>query len=316
MTIALAVLVSALGLALYRAIALRVGLVDKPNDRSQHEVPTVVGAGAPIALATLLAVLCIKESVFLGSYIFMGCCLVISAIGLADDRFHLPSSARLLAYLSISGLVVLVEFPGINMGLLALAVLALVWNVNLVNFMDGADGYAATQTLAVCGGFAILTTVAGAPEIGLLCLVLGGALVPFLFRNWPPASMFMGDAGAVFIGFYLGVMGLLAASFDFRLGLAWLILMMPFVLDATGTLLIRLVQGHLPHVAHQDHAYQRFLQRSGSVPLLNIGLLMLQGVWQFPLASWVVLGSYSPLLPVILSPIPSLLILVYLRRRP
>ena len=118
----------------------------------------------------------------------------------------------------------------------------------------------------------------------------------------------------VFIGFYLGCVGLYAAGQDSRLGAVWLILMMPFIVDATCTLLIRLAQGKSPVQGHSDHTYQRLKRASDSVLVINVGLLGLQVLWQIPMAIWAVFGSYSPVFAVIFATIPSLVLVAYSRR--
>lgn len=326
MILALSLGVSLLSLLLFMKMADRVGLLDRPNDRSQHNRPTVVGGGIAVALScsvTLVVLDAFKPALFdlyqpHTVWILAGLGMCLALTGLADDRFNLPSGPRLVIYLLCAAGFLL--FAGSSMGLVltVATVLLLVWVINLFNFMDGADGYATTQALSVCVGLAILAWIV-APEatvLPLAALILASALLPLMWFNWPPAKLFMGDAGAVYIGSYLGVLGLLAYVTDVRLACVWLILMMPFLVDASLTLVIRLKGGHLPHVAHRDHAYQRLIEQSQSSLHLNIALLMVQGVWLFPLAAWAAIGNYSPWIAVILSAIPFVLFVAYQRRTP
>jgi len=301
----------------YRRFALRFELLDKPNRRSQHSEPTVVGGGVVFALALSAALILFDLptlSPWLGGGGFIALSIVLSGVGLLDDKFNLPSGLRLAVY-TVAATLVFALSVELEWWWQLLGVLALIWVINLVNFMDGLDAFVLCQTLSVAVGMALLAAFAldAATDVALRWLLLAAVLLPFLAFNWPPASMFMGDAGAVFLGFCLGVLGFESALVDLRLGWAWLVLMMPFLVDATGTLLLRLARGHAPHLAHRDHAYQRLARRLEEPLLVDLGLLMLQGIWQFPMAFLALHGGYSTLIAVIFSAIPSVLVLVYMR---
>ena len=298
--------------------AIRWGFVDRPYARSAHLSPTPVGAGICFALAVILALFVPNTATFeapLVLWILQGGGLLVALVGLIDDRYALPVWLRLFVYLASSSVAVVALLNATPVLIIGLAILALGWTINLVNFMDGLDGFVGTQALSVCLGLGgISFFVPGALGVSHVALVLAGALIPFLWRNWPPARFFMGDSGAVFIGFYLGCVGLYAAGQDNRLGAVWLILMMPFIVDATCTLLIRLAQGKSPVQGHSDHTYQRLKRASDSVLVINVGLLGLQVLWQIPMAIWAIFGSYSPVFAVIFATIPSLVLVAYSRR--
>ena len=302
----------------FQQAATRWGFVDRPNARSAHLSPTPVGAGICFALAVILALFvpnaATSETPFV-LWVLQGGGLLVALVGLLDDRYTLPVWLRLFVYLASSSVAAVALLNAAPVLIIGLAILALGWTINLVNFMDGLDGFVSTQALSVCLGLGVISLfVPGALGVSHFALVLAGALIPFLWRNWPPARFFMGDCGAVFIGFYLGCVGLYAAGQDSRLGAVWLILMMPFVVDATCTLLIRLVQGKSLVQGHSEHTYQRLKRASDSVLAVNGGLLGLQGLWQIPMAILAAFGSYSPIFAVILATIPSLILVVYSRR--
>jgi Fuc2NAc and GlcNAc transferase len=294
------------------------GFVDRPNARSAHQTPTPVGAGICFGLSVTVALL--VPSGFAGDsaswlLVLQGCGLGVALVGLIDDRFSLPAWLRLFVYLIVATIAGLTLLDTAQVLLLGLAILALGWNINLVNFMDGLDGFVVTQSLCVCLGLALISLFfPEASGVTHLALVLASALLPFLWLNWPPARIFMGDSGAVFLGFYLGWLGLYATTQDCRLGAAWLILMMPFLVDSTYTLLTRLVRGQSPAEAHSEHSYQRLMRATGSVLIINAGLLALQLSWQIPMALWAAFGAYSPIFAVIFSTIPSLVLVAYGRR--
>ena len=318
MAVVLAFCTSWFLLLCFQQAATRWGFVDRPNARSAHQSPTPVGAGICFALAVILALFVPNTATFeapLVLWVLQGGGLLVALVGLIDDRYALPVWLRLFVYLASSSVAVVALLNATPVLIIGLAILALGWTINLVNFMDGLDGFVSTQALSVCLGLGVISLfVPGALGVSHFALVLAGALIPFLWRNWPPARFFMGDCGAVFIGFYLGCVGLYAAGQDSRLGAVWLILMMPFVVDATCTLLIRLVQGKSLVQGHSEHTYQRLKRASDSVLAVNGGLLGLQGLWQIPMAILAAFGSYSPIFAVILATIPSLILVVYSRR--
>ncbi|MDG1828525.1 MAG: glycosyltransferase family 4 protein [Luminiphilus sp.] len=318
MAVVLAFCTSWFLLLCFQQAATRWGFVDRPNARSAHLSPTPVGAGICFALAVILALFvpnaATSETPFV-LWVLQGGGLLVALVGLLDDRYTLPVWLRLFVYLASSSVAAVALLNAAPVLIIGLAILALAWTINLVNFMDGLDGFVSTQALSVCLGLGVISLfVPGALGVSHFALVLAGALIPFLWRNWPPARFFMGDCGAVFIGFYLGCVGLYAAGQDSRLGAVWLILMMPFVVDATCTLLIRLVQSKSLVQGHSEHTYQRLKRASDSVLAVNGGLLGLQGLWQIPMAILAAFGSYSPIFAVILATIPSLILVVYSRR--
>ena len=336
--------VSVLSISVYIPLARYLGVIDRPNERSAHDKPTVVGAGVGVILGVSVAIIGLDSMevvVWHLPWMLVAVLAVLSAVGLIDDRYNLSSRLRLMVYFLAAGSVVLLEFSGLFMPVLSvqslafsdlffsgsplsalsilwagLMIIALVWTINLYNFMDGLDGFAISQCLAVCVALGLFAIFGRSPHTALAwqCFILASAALGLFIFNWPPARVFMGDAGAVPIGFLLGLLGLTACQADLALGAAWLILMMPFLVDATFTLVIRGLAGYRPHIAHSDHAYQRLARRTGSALSINLGLLMLHAIWQFPLA---MLAIYSPnwmSFSVIFSAIPTVLLLVRLQR--
>jgi Fuc2NAc and GlcNAc transferase len=306
--VCLAALLTLFGLWRFLRVAPRLSLVALPNHRSLHSKPVAVGGGF-VCMVVFVLTLETYPGPWISlvglSRVLVGA-LLLSILGLLDDRFALPSTPRLLAYLlvatSVVGLLAEVSWP-----LHVLLVLALGWQINLFNFMDGADGFALTQMLSSSVGLLLLLGFGPTPDptLASLLLVLVAVWGVLLFFNWPPAHMFMGDAGSISLGFLLGVIGFWSYAVDPRLLTAWLILMLPFVLDASLTLLWRLGRGYPPHVGHRDHAYQRWYRRLGGALPLNLGLLLLQGIWQFPLALLCFIPGMTPVFLVFFAALPS-----------
>jgi UDP-GlcNAc:undecaprenyl-phosphate GlcNAc-1-phosphate transferase len=236
-------------------------LADHPNARSLHAVPTPRLGGIGVIAGVLPAGLLWAEG---GVAAALACALALGALSVLDDAGGLPIEVRLPAH-AVAALVVLLAIgapaaalPGGWAGI-ALAVLALVWMTNLFNFMDGSDGLAGSMAAI---GFATLAAgalAAGNAPLALVCLAIASASLGFLAHNFPPARVFLGDAGAIPLGFLAGALGLhgtLAGAWP-----AWFapLAFSPFIVDATLTLLRRLARGERVWIAHRSHAYQRLV---------------------------------------------------------
>ena len=180
--------------------------------------------------------------------------------------------------------------------ILLILALGMVWFVNLYNFMDGIDGYAAVQCLLYCAGALWLADANGGWALGLLW-VLSGATLGFLAFNLPPAKIFMGDVGSGFLGLAIAVAAVQLAANSALPLVASLILLSGFWFDATVTLCVRLLTGQKFMQARRSHLYQRWCDRYGhgrtTVLLGGFGL-----VWLLPLAAmsvWVPQWQYAML---------------------
>ena len=281
------------------AWAPRLGLVQSPNERSSHVVPTPSGGGLAIALAALacgLVLLAIGQFPLpAGLWLLLGS--VIAGLGFADDAWDLSPAIRLLVQIVIVSATVALAWPlpelplwlyrlsGPALGIVI--VLAGLWWLNLFNFMDGIDGLAGSQAILILAGalglwLSVDSSATGHP-IWLLGAVTMAATIGFLFSNWPPARIFMGDAGSNFLAFViLAVMLTLVGSGIIGYG-AVLALAAVFISDATVTLVRRALRGERPWAAHRQHAYQRLARRFGHRPVtLAYGLATL--LWALPLA--------------------------------
>lgn len=303
-----------------RRYALARSLLDIPNGRSSHSVPTPRGGGVALVLAFLLALPWLAYRGGLDDAVMwamLGSGSGVAVLGLLDDHGHIPARWRLLGHFAAAGWALYwlggmppVEVMGasLDLGWLGhgLAVLGLVWLLNLYNFMDGIDGIASVEALAVCLGGALLYAVSGHGELLWVPLALACAVLGFLYWNVPPARIFMGDAGSGFLGMLLGVMLLQAAWVSADLFWAWLILLGVFVVDATLTLVRRLLGGERVHEAHRSHAYQHAARRYGGHLPVTLGAALLNLCWLLPIALWVVLGGLDGLAGLMLAYIPLL----------
>ncbi len=301
----------------------RRAILDTPNHRSSHSVPTPRGGGLAVTPVLLLAWLGIGlahgDGVSLA--VVLAAALALGALSWVDDLRNLSAGVRLGGQF-VAVAAGLAAFPAdalVFQGLLPplldriLAGLAWLWFVNLFNFMDGIDGISGVQMAAIgLGGLlSVAVGAGGVPALGLSAAALAGAGLGFLLLNWHPAKIFLGDVGSVPVGYLSG--WLLFALAAAGLWLPALILPAYYLADATLTLLRRAARGERVWRAHREHFYQRAVaagrshaQVSGAIAFGNLGLLVCAlaslkiGPWAlFPAAAVVValiawLGSRRP----------------------
>ncbi|BBH47469.1 hypothetical protein KU43P_39460 [Pseudomonas sp. KU43P] len=185
-----------------------------------------------------------------------------------------------------------------------LAAFYLVWMLNLYNFMDGIDGIASVEAIVVCTGGALIYWLTGHAALGGAPLLLAFAVAGFLIWNFPPARIFMGDAGSGFLGVVIGALSIQAAWADPSLFYSWLILLGVFVVDATWTLVHRLARGEKVYEAHRSHGYQFAARRNGRHLPVTLGVLFIDLLWLLPLAVAVALGWLDGLVGVLIAYVP------------
>ncbi|MEX6665690.1 glycosyltransferase family 4 protein [Pseudomonas sp. W2-17] len=319
--VAVAVVVFAFALThVLRRYALHKSLLDIPNGRSSHTLPTPRGGGVAIVISYLVALVWLLWAGLMGRELFLalfGAGALIAALGFLDDHGHIAARWRLLGHFFaaawalfwLGGLPAISVFgvtldPGLIVNVLT--AFYLVWLLNLYNFMDGIDGLASVEAICVCVGAAIIYALSGVATLVWLPILLACAVAGFLFWNFPPAKIFMGDAGSGFLGIMLGCLSLQGAWISSQFLWVWLILLGVFIVDATVTLIRRLVRGDKVYEAHRSHAYQFASRRFGKhLPVTSaVGVINL--CWLLPVAVCVarfgldgalgVIIAYTPLL--------------------
>jgi Fuc2NAc and GlcNAc transferase len=303
-----------------RSYAVRRGMLDLPNERSSHVQPTPRGGGAAIVLATLGAMCAlalagrVTWTLVLGFGAAGG---VVAMAGLLDDRKHLKRRWRLLSHvvgasillisLSATGPIVILDGVLSGWATFVIAILYIVWLINLTNFMDGIDGIAASEAVSVSVGGALLYALAAPQADGwTVPLVFAAAAGGFLIWNHPPARIFMGDVGSGFVGIWLAAMSLHASLVSPSLFWGWLILLGVFVVDASITLIRRLLRVERVWDAHRTHAYQHAAIRWHTHRGVTLAVVGINIFWLLPLACLVVLDridaisgvavAYAPLI--------------------
>jgi Fuc2NAc and GlcNAc transferase len=257
--------------------AIIKGLMDVPNTRSSHTQPTPRGGGISFVLTyCVYLILCYLKNVvgrnMVVALVIGG--LMVAIVGWVDDHRGLSAALRLCVHLLAAVWVVLWGQPvRLDLGFLSiqsswmvycLGVLLVTWFTNLYNFMDGIDGLASVE--AISCGIAVwaLTRRSGESVVASLGLILAASVLGFLPLNWSPAKIFMGDVGSGYLGFTIGSLAVISPSINGPPTWVWVVLSGVFVVDATLTLIRRILQGDRWHEAHRSHVYQLAVQAGHS----------------------------------------------------
>lgn len=301
-----------------RRYALSQSLMDIPNARSSHSIPTPRGGGVSIVLAFLLAMILLGWQLRVSVPVLIaiiGSGGMVAVIGFMDDHGHIAARWRLLGHFGaaiwalfwLGGLAPLNVFGfAVDLGLVGhvLAAFYLVWMLNLYNFMDGIDGIASIEAVTVCCGISFIYMLCGLPELIWMPMFLAAAVAGFLFWNFPPAKIFMGDAGSGFLGIVLGVLSVQAAWVLPQLFWVWLILLGVFIVDATFTLVRRLLRGDKVYEAHRSHAYQFASRLYGRHIPVTLAVGVINIIWLLPIALWVATGGVDGVLGMCIAYVP------------
>lgn len=314
--------------ALLRRYALARSLLDIPNARSSHILPTPRGGGVAIVLTffiglPLLQLAGVEISTGL-LWALYGAGAGVALLGFLDDHGHIPARWRLLGHF-VAAIWVLFWLGGIppmvflgmplDFGWLGhlLALFYLVWLLNLYNFMDGIDGIASVEAISATLGGILMLVLVGQPEQVWSLLLLALAVAGFLLWNFPPAKIFMGDAGSGFLGVVLGIFSLHSAWSAPQLFWGWLILLGVFVVDASVTLLRRLLRREKVYEAHRSHAYQYAARQFGQHLPVTVAVVLINFCGLLPLALVVALGWLDGLIGLLLAYVPLLWLAVRFR---
>ncbi|MGJ0484849.1 MAG: MraY family glycosyltransferase [Methylomicrobium sp.] len=306
---------------LIRHYALISNLIDVPNQRSSHTQPTPRGGGMAIVAVFLLSVgglLALDVLPADQGWAIIGAGAWVAFVGFLDDHRHIAAGWRLLAHFAGAawGLYWLGGFPPlpvlghiIDLGGFGhlFGLLYLVWLLNLYNFMDGIDGIAGIEAVTVCLGGVLLFLLSGQGDLWLEPALLLVAAVGFLLWNFPPAKIFMGDAGSGFLGIVLGLISIQSAWLNPNFLWSWLCLLGVFIVDATWTLWRRFRRGEKLHEAHRSHAYQFAARRYGSHKTVTLFVGAVNLFWLLPLAISIGLGLLDGLIGIVLAYLPLLI---------
>ncbi|WP_049557967.1 MraY family glycosyltransferase [Yersinia kristensenii] len=308
-----------------RKYALKNNIIDTPNSRSSHITPTPRGGGVAIVVSFLCGIALFYFQGYLPLLTVIGLVVsggVIALVGFWDDHGHIAARWRLLAHFSAAAFllfclggfpVLIVSGVVVNLGILGnlFGLLFLVWMLNLYNFMDGIDGLASAQAVTTSIGAIVIYFISGYHVDLSSYLVLGllaSTVLGFLLWNFPPAKIFMGDAGSGFLGLIIGSLAISAGWIETKFFFCWLILLGLFIVDATWTLVRRVISGFKVYEAHRSHGYQILSRRfKGHLPV-TLSAITINIIWLFPIALLVGIDIINPIIAIIIAYIPLLFI--------
>ena len=260
-------IVSFIGVWLYRKIAIKKKIMDIPNARSSHDVPTPRGGGIAVAIVWFLAITyehfyfkSMPDNLFYASWAGV----LLAIVGIIDDIYNISPKIRFVTQFVVAaaGLYFMGGLTHVNLGfylwenpvlLSIIAFIAIIWFINLFNFLDGIDGYLASEVI-------FISLAAGTIVLNSVALMIASVTLGFLFLNWPKAKIFMGDVGSTLLGYNIAILAIYYQNTDRTSILMWLMLSSVFWFDATLTLLRRFRNKEKLTQAHKKHAYQRMVQ--------------------------------------------------------
>jgi Fuc2NAc and GlcNAc transferase len=304
----------------YEGFATRCGIVAHPNFRTLHEKPTPRGGGIVFALICLctVGILALRGIIApeLGLALLAGGAGA-TAVGFLDDVRNLSAATKLAAQgvLAIAALLSadfrpLFHVAGVPLPVeLVLSWFALVWLMNVYNFIDGIDGMAASNAIFLSAAAILVLALGAGPDLAipLLFAVIAASTLAFLIRNRPPARVFMGDSGSLFLGYVFGVLIARTVTNGQITIWVWLIVLGYLLGDTTTTTLVRIFIVKRWYGAHRSHAYQNLARIWRSHSRVVLLVVIFNVSWLLPLA---VLATLVPptaplaaalaLLPVVL----------------
>ena len=315
--------ISFMGVYLIRRYAERRQIMDHPNERSSHSMPTPRGGGLAIVLIVMGAGgWSASEAGLDRSLVYLISGAVIAWLGWRDDVHSLSPRVRftvqgLVAAVSIYGLgyfkfVTIPLFGELYLGWVGILItfLWIVGLTNAYNFMDGIDGIAGGVALAAALGWMMLAFNMQNGFVFWVSLAVAAGSLGFLFHNWSPAKIFMGDVASTFLGYTFAVLPLLSADQGGDALMLGTLLMWTFIMDAGVTFIRRAFKREQLFSAHRTHLYQRLViggYKHATISVLYILLTLLAGILSF---AWSTGQAYAP--PLIIVGLP--LIWIFLSR--
>lgn len=306
-----------------RHLAVRHQILDYPKERSSHSIPMPRGGGLAIVFLTLATCLWFVDEIALHrSVIYIAMSAILAMVGWRDDLVSLSPNYRfvvqgLVAVISILGLgyfrVVRVPMLGqVDLGVIGILITFfwIIGMINAYNFMDGIDGMAGGVAVTASLAWMVLSFNVHNSFVFWVALAIAATSLGFLFHNWPPAKIFMGDVASTFLGYSFAVLPLLAADKSGDVLTIGTLLMWIVIMDTGMTFLRRLVNGENVLSGHRSHLFQQLViggYKHGSISALYIFFTFLAGLLSY---EWSHGDQVAPLL--ILGGLPLIWILLSL----
>ncbi len=270
------------------AMARKSGMIAFPGERQSHQRATPTGGGLGLIFSIVITTACLELMISLPGFWWQNVLpgvVLLTIVGWRDDRTPVSQLLRLLVQLAVS--IWLLGFGWWELSLkdmafLAVVIVAMVWLMNVYNFMDGSNGMAGFQGVFAGMTMAVLFQLGGEYTMALVAVVVAAACAGFLPLNFPHAKVFMGDVSSVPLGFLfasLAVYGVQTGSMSLPLSI---LIMSVFLVDATLTLLSRAFRGERWYTAHAQHVYQRLIAKGWSHSRVLVAYQVINVIWVLP----------------------------------
>ncbi len=307
---------------LVRHSLIKINLLDVPNQRSSHlqSTPSAGGLGAVVSMLVGFVYAQYFTGIQVQSFLpFMILSSFIACVGFVDDMMHVSYKLRLTLQCvclatGLWGLLLLnAEFTQTAFVGFIVSFICLLWFLNLFNFMDGINGLAGIEAITALVFGAYISFAVLCNEDWLFMLMAAAAALGFLLWNFPIARIFLGDTGSYFFGCLLGFLMIQQGLQDNRLFYVWAILLSVFIVDASITLLRRLLRKENIFAAHNTHAYQCASRRFKSHSVVSLAVLLINTFYLFPIALWVSIGGLDGWLGLCLAYFPLIYLALYFK---
>jgi len=264
------------------------GMIAYPGERQSHQHATPTGGGLGLIFSIVVTTACLELMLSLPDFWWKNVLpgvLLLTIVGWRDDKLPVSAMLRLLVQLAVSVWLLGFgwwEFSFKDMVILMVIILAVVWLMNVYNFMDGSNGMAGFQGVFAGVTMAVLFQLDGEYSMALIAVAVAAACAGFLPLNFPRARVFMGDVSSVPLGFIFAafaVYGVQTGSLSLPLSI---LIMSVFIVDATLTLLSRAFRGERWYTAHALHVYQRLIARGWSHRRVLVVYQAINVMWVLP----------------------------------
>jgi len=305
---------------IYKKIAVYYVILANPNYRTLHESPTPTGGGIVFAVVFIACLIFLWWSNKLSNDLFfvfgVGGSIAVF-FGLLDDIFEIKIRQKLIGQFLLSFWVLfwfeggpLANIDWIPSSIAALiTLLFLVWVINAYNFMDGIDGMAVSGAMFASGSIVlVMLLTSGSSMILILSVLLLACSSAFMFFNWSPASIFMGDAGSLFLGYIFGAQIIYTTMLNEVSIYTWLIIFSYFIADTTATQIARLVLSKNWRKPHRSHAYQNIARIYNNHLRVTLSIIAYDILWLSPLLIWSVLEPDMAVIATILAMVPAFIV--------
>lgn len=308
-----AFLATVAGTRAFQAYAISRGIVANPNFRSLHQRPVPCAAGIVFSSVFVCSVVALWAAGAVDNDLTLAIAaggMVATIFGFIDDRTQVPWKTKLGVQAALAAWIIvtfggkpLVDLPLTPLFIdLALSWLALIWLMNVYNFMDGIDGMAASGAVFMSGGAIVALLLTNADSgLVLAFTVLGMCSAGFLLSNWPPARIFMGDAGSLSLGYCFGAL-LTGTVISGEISIwTWMVLFGYFAGDTTTTTVLRTFVTRHWYREHRSHAYQNLARVWNSHVKVVRRVCLYHVFWLLPLIMWSVLSPHNAPLAAVLA---------------